>query len=315
MAEPDASGRRCPPDPGARRLFNRHIRYIEGYGDQEHCHHRPRRSWQNDPRRQDAQAGRRVPREPGRAGTRHGLEPAERERGSRFSPRILRSTGRHQDQHRRYARDTPISVGEVERILRMVDGVLLVVDAFDGPMPQTRFVLRKALALWPQADRRHQQDRPAWRRPAARARRSARPVHRARGRRGPARRTGRVCVSARGTSTLDLDQPLTNLEPLFDTIIREVPPPPRDESGPFQMLVSTIDHSPYLGRLAIGRVERGTVKVGQSIALLPMDHNAKVETARVTKLFGIEGSTVSRLRRRRRERSWRSPGSIRSRSA
>ena len=80
----------------------------------------------------------------------------------------------------------------------MVDGVLLVVDAFDGPMPQTRFVLRKALELGPHADRRDQQDRPAGRRSDARARRGARPVHRARGRRSAARRAVRVCVGARG---------------------------------------------------------------------------------------------------------------------
>ena len=99
-----------------------------------------------------------------------------------------------------------------------------------------------------------------------------------------------VYASAReGTSTLDLGAPLTNLEPLFDTIVKEVPPPPSEQNGPFQMLVSTIDHSPYLGRLAIGRIERGRVKVGETIALLPMDPNEKTQTSRVTKLFGIEG--------------------------
>jgi GTP-binding protein len=99
-----------------------------------------------------------------------------------------------------------------------------------------------------------------------------------------------VYASARdGTSTLDLDTPLSNLAPLFDLIVKEVPPPPNDKDGPFQMLVSTIDHSPYLGRLAIGRIERGIARLGETISLLPMDPNAKVQQSKITKLFGIEG--------------------------
>jgi GTP-binding protein len=179
--------------------------------------------------------------------------------------------------------------GEVERILRMVDGVLLVVDAFDGPMPQTRFVLRKALALGrvpivvinkidrPGADplRVHDEVLDLFIELEADDAQLDAPV---------------VYASARnGTATMDLDQPGTDLIPLFDAIVQHVPPPGGDQHGPFQMLISTIDHSPYLGRLGIGRIERGTVHVGDSVALLPLDPSLPGERSRVTKLFSFEG--------------------------
>ena len=179
--------------------------------------------------------------------------------------------------------------GEVERILRMVDGVLLVVDAFDGPMPQTRFVLRKALALGrtpivvinkidrPGADplRVHDEVLDLFIELEADEAQLDAPV---------------VYASARdGVATMDMDTPPSDLTPLFETIVRRVPPPPGDSQGPFQMLVSTIDHSPYLGRLGIGRIERGTVNVGDQVALLPLDPNAPPARARVTRLFGFEG--------------------------
>jgi len=179
--------------------------------------------------------------------------------------------------------------GEVERILRMVDGVLLVVDAFDGPMPQTRFVLRKALALGrtpivvinkidrPGADghRVHDEVLNLFIELEADEDQLDFPV---------------VYASARdGTSTLDLDKALTDLAPLFETIVSKVPPPPSDSSSPFQMLISTIDHSPYLGRLGIGRIERGTAHVGDVVSLLPLDPNLKAEQARITKLFAFDG--------------------------
>jgi GTP-binding protein len=99
-----------------------------------------------------------------------------------------------------------------------------------------------------------------------------------------------VYASARdGTATLDLDQPLSDLTPLFQSIIDHVPAPPSDAARPFQMLVSTIDYSPYLGRLGIGRIERGAVHVGDEVALLPLEPSRPVERARVTRLFGFEG--------------------------
>ena len=179
--------------------------------------------------------------------------------------------------------------GEVERTLRMVTGVLLVVDAFDGPMPQTRFVLRKALALGrtpivvinkidrPGADpmRVHDEVLDLFIELEADEAQLDAPV---------------VYASAReGVATMDMEQTPVDMSPLFQAIVDHVPPPPTDVNGPFQMLISTIDYSPYLGRLGIGRIERGSVKVGQAVALLPLDPNMKVEQARVTKLFGYEG--------------------------
>jgi len=179
--------------------------------------------------------------------------------------------------------------GEVERILRMVDGVLLVVDAFDGPMPQTRFVLRKALALGrtpivvinkidrPGADplRVHDEVLDLFIELEADDAQLDAPV---------------VYASARlGTATMDIDVPGSDLTPLFESIVSHVPAPPGDSQGPFQMLISTIDHSPYLGRLGIGRIERGTVRVGDEVALLPLEPSRPAERARVTKLFGFEG--------------------------
>jgi GTP-binding protein len=191
--------------------------------------------------------------------------------------------------------------GEVERILRMVDGVLLVVDAFDGPMPQTRFVLSKALALGrtpivvinkidrPGADalRVHDEVLDLFIELEADAAQLDAPV---------------VYASAReGVATLDMDVTPTDLTPLFESIVSHVPAPPHDADGPFQMLVSTIDHSPYLGRLGIGRIERGTVRVGDTVALLPLDLQASIaydasdaearplERSRVTRLYTFEG--------------------------
>ena len=182
--------------------------------------------------------------------------------------------------------------GEVERILRMVDGVLLVVDAFDGPMPQTRFVLRKALALGrtpivvinkidrPGADplRVHDEVLELFIELEADAAQLDAPV---------------IYASARnGTATLDVDRLGSDLTPLFDAILHHVPAPVGDRTAPFQMLISTIDHSPYLGRLGIGRIERGTVHVGDTVALLPLERaidETSLERARVTKLYGFEG--------------------------
>jgi GTP-binding protein len=189
--------------------------------------------------------------------------------------------------------------GEVERILRMVDGVLLVVDAFDGPMPQTRFVLRKALELGRTpivvinkidragADpvRVHDQVLDLFIELEAGEAQLEAPVVYASGR--------------EGVATMDLEITPVDLTPLFAAIIKQVPPPPSDSKAPFQMLISTIDHSPYLGRLGIGRIERGTVNVGDSVALLPMDdvtaidpntgERRAVDRARVTKLYAFEG--------------------------
>jgi len=187
--------------------------------------------------------------------------------------------------------------GEVERILRMVDGVLLVVDAFDGPMPQTRFVLSKALALGrtpivvinkidrPGADplRVHDEVLELLLELEADTAQLDAPV---------------VYASAReGVATSEMSVPPVDLTPLFDAIVQHVPAPPSDADAPFQMLISTIDHSPYLGRLGIGRIERGHVGIGDTVALLPIDAQTDtsstdarpVERSRVTKLYVFEG--------------------------
>ncbi len=215
--------------------------------------------------------------------------PLERERGITI---LAKNTSVHWGDTKINIVDTPGHAdfgGEVERILRMVDGVLLVVDAFDGPMPQTRFVLRKALGLRrtpivvinkidrPGADphRVHDEVLDLLIELEADEAQLDAPV---------------VYASARdGVATMDMDVPPVDLKPLFDAIVRYVPAPPHDAAGPFQMLVSTIDYSPYLGRLAIGRVERGTVHVGDQIMLLPLDPAQKSGPARVTKLFAFEG--------------------------
>ena len=215
--------------------------------------------------------------------------PLERERGITI---LAKNTSVRWRETKINIVDTPGHAdfgGEVERILRMVDGVLLVVDAFDGPMPQTRFVLGKALALGrtpiivinkidrPGADplRVHDEVLSLFIELEADEHQLEAPV---------------VYASAKeGIATLDMDVAPTDLTPLFETIVRTVPAPPSDATGTFQMLVSTIDYSPYLGRLAIGRIERGRVRVGDGVTLIPLEPTRPHERARVTKLFGIEG--------------------------
>ena len=215
--------------------------------------------------------------------------PLERERGITI---LAKNTSVHWKGVKINVVDTPGHSdfgGEVERILRMVDGVLLVVDAFDGPMPQTRFVLRKALALGrtplivinkidrPGADplRVHDEVLDLFIELEATEAQLNAPV---------------VYASARnGTSTMDLDGPLGDLSTLFDAIVEHVPPAVGDVNGSFQMLISTIDHSPYLGRLGIGKIERGTLKVGDTVALLPVETTRNAAIAKVTRLFGYEG--------------------------
>ncbi|MEO7275329.1 MAG: translational GTPase TypA [Vicinamibacterales bacterium] len=177
--------------------------------------------------------------------------------------------------------------GEVERTLSMVDGVLLLVDASEGPLPQTRFVLRKAL------ERRltplvviNKIDRPDARPQEvlneiydlfidldAAEEQLDFPV---------------LYTSARaGTSSTDAATQTPDLRPLFDAIVKSVPPPRGDVDAPLQMLVANLDSSDYLGRIAIGRIFNGRVKVGDPITVCKLD--GTFHDTKVTKLFAFDG--------------------------
>ena len=191
--------------------------------------------------------------------------------------------------------------GEVERILRMVDGVLILVDAAEGPMPQTRFVTRKALALGlhpivvinkiDRSDaeplRVHDEVLELFMDLEASASQLDAPFLYATSRHGKAWRELPEVPPA------GVPEAPGDLVPLFEAILAHVPAP-RALEGPFQMLVSTIDHSPYVGRIAIGRIERGTVRVAQTVALLPLGEPGLLPEgtfahAKVAKLHGFHG--------------------------
>jgi GTP-binding protein len=193
--------------------------------------------------------------------------------------------------------------GEVERILRMVEGVLILVDAAEGPMPQTRFVTRKALALGlkpivvinkiDRSDaeplRMHDEVLELFLDLEASQEQVDAPFLYASSRYGIA--FEELPAKIRWGSAEEA--PPGDLRPLFTAIIDHVPAPVALE-GPFQMLVSTIDHSPYVGRIAIGRIERGSIRAGQTIALLPWGEPGLVPEgtfvrAKVAQLHGFEG--------------------------
>ena len=177
--------------------------------------------------------------------------------------------------------------GEVERIMKMVDGVLLVVDAYEGCMPQTKFVLRKAL------EQRvtpivvvNKIDRPAAR-PAevidevldlfielgANDQQLDFPI---------------VYASAlNGTSSLDADRQDDTMLAMYETIIKHIPAPTEDATQPLQFLVTLMDYNDYLGRIAIGRINRGVIRQGQSATVITRDGAHKA--ARIEKLFGFQG--------------------------
>ena len=180
--------------------------------------------------------------------------------------------------------------GEVERILKMVNGVILLVDAAEGPMPQTRFVLSKALELGHRVivvvnkidrpDQRvyevidevlellmdldatdEQLDSPML-----------------------------FCSGRQGTASVQPDEAGSDLKPLFDTILEYIPAPDVDVDAPFQMLVSSIDYSEFVGRIAIGRIERGTIKQNQEIVVCNYhDPDAPAKKAKATALYQFDG--------------------------
>jgi GTP-binding protein len=220
--------------------------------------------------------------------------PLERERGITI---LAKNTAVHWGGIKINIVDTPGHAdfgGEVERILRMVDGVLILVDAAEGPMPQTRFVTRKALSLGlrpivainkiDRADaeplRVHDEVLDLF------IDLEATPVQ---------LEAPFLYTSSRaGTATPELDHPGTTLEPLFQAILDHIPAPSGDPEGPLQMLISTLDYSTFLGRMAIGRIERGRVRLGDQVAVLPLGRpgpvvDEPVERGKITRLFTFDG--------------------------
>ncbi len=213
----------------------------------------------------------------------------ERERGITI---LAKNTAVHYKKTKINIVDTPGHAdfgGEVERVLKMVDGVLLLVDSFEGPMPQTRFVLRKALSLkLPVIVVINKIDRPDARceevvdevldlfiELGADETALDRPI---------------VYASARaGTATLDLDHPSPDLRPLFETILEYIPAPEGDMEGPAQVLISTIDYNEYVGRIGIGRINRGTLKTGMMVVKTNLDTGAVSQPLRLTSLYTFDG--------------------------
>ncbi len=177
--------------------------------------------------------------------------------------------------------------GEVERVLKMVDGVILLVDAFDGPMPQTRFVLSKALALnLVPIVVINKIDRPGARPKevedeilelfmdldASDEQLDFKVVY---------------ASGKNGFAKLSLDDENVDMKPLFDTIVETVPEPKGSKDEPLQLLVSNIDFDEYTGRIAIGRIERGTIHNGETIAICKKD--GSVQNLKIGKLYTYKG--------------------------
>ncbi len=179
--------------------------------------------------------------------------------------------------------------GEVERVLKMVNGVVLVVDAFEGPMPQTKFVLKKALEL----DLRvivciNKIDRPEARPEAvidevlelfidldANEEQLECPF---------------VFASARaGIASLDLNEPGTDMVPLFETILDYIPAPEGDPDADAQVLISTIDYNDYVGRIGIGKIENGTIKVNQDVTIVNHHDPEFSKRVKISKLYEFDG--------------------------
>ena len=216
----------------------------------------------------------------------------ERERGITI---LAKNTAISYKNYRINVVDTPGHAdfgGEVERVLKMVDGVLLVVDAYDGPMPQTRFVLRKALEMGLK--------------PIVCINKIDRPDERAievvdmvlelfieLGADDDQIDFPIIYTSGKvGIATNDLQEYIDGKElnfcPLLDAIVDNIPCPEGDTEGPLQLLVSNIDSDPYIGRIAIGRIERGSIKQNQPVVVCTYDDNT-TKNARIVKLLRFQG--------------------------
>ncbi|MHB8170801.1 MAG: translational GTPase TypA [Thermincolia bacterium] len=211
----------------------------------------------------------------------------ERERGITI---LAKNTAVHYKDTKINIVDTPGHAdfgGEVERVLTMVDGVLLVVDAFEGPMPQTKFVLRKALEhnLHPVVVV-NKIDRP-----------DARPhevidevfdLFLELGANDEQLEFPIVYASGRnGFAKNEVEEHSENLEPLFEVILKHVPAPSSNPEGSFQMLVANLEYDNYLGKYAIGRINRGVVKAGAGVAVIR--HDGKTDRGKIAKLFTYQG--------------------------
>lgn len=213
----------------------------------------------------------------------------ERERGITI---LAKNTSVHYKDTKINIVDTPGHAdfsGEVERILKMVDGVILLVDAAEGPMPQTRFVLQKALEFGHKIIIViNKIDRPDARLNEvgdevlelllnldANDEQLDSPII--------------YCSGRDGTASMSPTVPGTDLVPLFDQILEHIPAPEVDTEGPMQMLVSSIDYNEYVGRIGIGRIERGSIKVNQPVTVTDYHERVKPYNGRIVSLYTIEG--------------------------
>ena len=213
----------------------------------------------------------------------------ERERGITI---LAKNTSIHYNGVKINVVDTPGHAdfsGEVERVLKMVNGVVLLVDAAEGPMPQTRFVVEKALAL----DLKiiivvNKMDRPDARLSEvgdevlelllsldATDEQLMSPIL--------------YCTGKNATATKDYNVPGTDLKPLFDTIIEYIPAPEGDADGELQLLVSAIDYNDYVGRIGIGRIERGSVDMAKEVIVCDYHSGISPYKSKIVNLFQIEG--------------------------
>ncbi len=213
----------------------------------------------------------------------------ERERGITI---LAKTTSIHWAGHRFNIVDTPGHAdfgGEVERVLSMVDSVLLVVDAFDGPMPQTKFVTRKALALGLKPIVViNKVDRPGARPHFAQD--AVFELFMELGATDEQLDFPTVFASAKnGYAMMDVNDNSETLDPLFDTISKYCPAPKGDPEAPAQMLVTLMDYNDFVGQIGIGRIFNGKLKVGEPVSLVKRD--GSLQSHKITQLYGFEGLT------------------------
>lgn len=179
--------------------------------------------------------------------------------------------------------------GEVERILKMVNGVILLVDAFEGPMPQTRFVLQKALEM------NHKViivvnkiDRPDAR-PLDVALETIELLEELNAGEDQLNSPILYCSARKGLASTEPEIPGTDLSPLFDAIIEHIPAPLADPDQPLQLLVSSVDYNNFVGRIGIGRVDRGVIRPGQQVMIANYHDPESSYQGKINTLFAIEG--------------------------